>query len=70
VAVPPERLWEILTRPEHIREWFMDSQVDLRPGGEMLLTSEESARPTPSSRRSIRRARSPTGGHGTRTSRG
>jgi uncharacterized protein YndB with AHSA1/START domain len=41
VAVPPERLWEILTRPEHIREWFMDSQVDLRPGGEMLLTSEE-----------------------------
>jgi uncharacterized protein YndB with AHSA1/START domain len=41
VAVPPERLWEVLTRPEHIREWFMDSEVDLRPGGAIVLTSEE-----------------------------
>jgi uncharacterized protein YndB with AHSA1/START domain len=42
VAAPPERLWEILTRPEHIARWFMmESQVDLRPGGTMVLTSEE-----------------------------
>ena len=42
VAAPPERLWEILTRPEHIARWFMmESQVDLRPGGTMALTSEE-----------------------------
>lgn len=42
VAAPPERLWEILTRPEHIARWFMmESQVDLRPGGAMVLTSEE-----------------------------
>lgn len=43
VAAPAERLWEILTRPEHVREWFigMESQVDLRPGGAMVLTSQE-----------------------------
>jgi uncharacterized protein YndB with AHSA1/START domain len=43
VAAPPERLWEILTRPEHITRWFMgrESQVDLRPGGAMVLTNEE-----------------------------
>jgi uncharacterized protein YndB with AHSA1/START domain len=43
VAAPAGRLWEILTRPEHIAQWFigMDPQVDLRPGGAMVLTSHE-----------------------------
>jgi uncharacterized protein YndB with AHSA1/START domain len=43
VAAPAERLWEVLTRPEHIGRWFegMAVQVDLRPGGAMLLTTEE-----------------------------
>ncbi len=43
VAAPAERLWEVLTRPEHIGRWFegMDVEVDLRPGGTMVLTNQE-----------------------------
>jgi uncharacterized protein YndB with AHSA1/START domain len=43
VAAPTERLWEVLTRPEHIGRWFegMEPEVDLRPGGTMVLTSQE-----------------------------
>jgi uncharacterized protein YndB with AHSA1/START domain len=43
VAAPAERLWGVLTRPEHIGRWFegMDVELDLRPGGTMVLTSQE-----------------------------
>jgi uncharacterized protein YndB with AHSA1/START domain len=43
VAAPAERLWEVLTRPEHIGRWFMgmEPEVDLRPGGAMVLSSQE-----------------------------
>jgi uncharacterized protein YndB with AHSA1/START domain len=43
VAASPQRLWEVLTRPEHIGRWFegMEPQVDLRPGGAMVLNSQE-----------------------------
>ena len=43
VAAPAERLWEVLTRPEHIGRWFegMTVQLDLRPGGAMTLVSQE-----------------------------
>jgi uncharacterized protein YndB with AHSA1/START domain len=43
VAAPAERLWEVLTQPEHIGRWFegMAVQVDLRPGGAMVLSSQE-----------------------------
>jgi uncharacterized protein YndB with AHSA1/START domain len=43
VAAPAQRLWEVLTRPEHIGSWFegMDVELDLRPGGTMVLTSQE-----------------------------
>jgi uncharacterized protein YndB with AHSA1/START domain len=43
VAAPAERLWEVLTRPEHVGRWFegMTVQVDLRPGGAMVLANEE-----------------------------
>jgi uncharacterized protein YndB with AHSA1/START domain len=43
VEAPAERLWEVLTRPEHIGRWFegMEVELDLRPGGAMVLTSEE-----------------------------
>jgi uncharacterized protein YndB with AHSA1/START domain len=43
VAAPPERLWEVLTQAEHIGRWFegMDVEVELRPGGAMVLTSQE-----------------------------
>jgi len=43
VAAPAERLWEVLTRPEHVGRWLegMTVQVDLRPGGAMVLANEE-----------------------------
>jgi uncharacterized protein YndB with AHSA1/START domain len=43
VAAPAERLWELLTRPEHIANWFegMQVELELRPGGTTVLTSQE-----------------------------
>lgn len=34
-----QRVWEVLTDPDHISKWFGDStQVDMRPGGKMVFT--------------------------------
>ncbi|MFF3946998.1 SRPBCC family protein [Streptomyces sp. NPDC001902] len=41
IAAPVERVWDVLTRPEHIGRWFGEdlggggapADVDLRPGG-------------------------------------
>ena len=40
VDVPPERVWDAWTRPEHVKAWFtpapwstVDCEIDLRPGG-------------------------------------
>ena len=42
VEAPPERVWAIITEPEHVGSWFGDSaEVDLRPGGEMTLHWKE-----------------------------
>jgi uncharacterized protein YndB with AHSA1/START domain len=43
VAAPVERVWEVLTRAEHLAVWFggAGAEVDLRPGGRMTLTWEE-----------------------------
>ena len=42
VAAPRERVWEIITQAEHIGTWFGDSaEVDLRPGGTMVLRWEK-----------------------------
>jgi uncharacterized protein YndB with AHSA1/START domain len=40
IAATTERVWEILTTPEHIGHWFGDGSpatVDLRPDGVMVL---------------------------------
>ncbi|HEY2477183.1 MAG TPA: SRPBCC domain-containing protein [Solirubrobacterales bacterium] len=38
IEAPVETVWSIVTEPEHIAGWFSDSaEVDLRPGGELLL---------------------------------
>ncbi|SDJ56325.1 SRPBCC domain-containing protein [Nonomuraea jiangxiensis] len=35
VAAPVERVWELITKPEHVRVWyaFDGTSIDLRPGG-------------------------------------
>lgn len=43
IEAPVERVWELVTRAEHLGTWFGDSgaEVDLRPGGRMSLTWEK-----------------------------
>jgi uncharacterized protein YndB with AHSA1/START domain len=39
IDAPPERVWAIVTEPRHVARWFSDeADIDLRPGGAMLLT--------------------------------
>jgi uncharacterized protein YndB with AHSA1/START domain len=35
IAAPVERVWELITQPEHVGRWFGDAgaEIDLRPGG-------------------------------------
>jgi uncharacterized protein YndB with AHSA1/START domain len=40
IAATTERVWDVLTKPEHIGHWFGDgtpATVDLRPDGVMVL---------------------------------
>ena len=38
IDAPVEVVWSIVTEPEHIGRWLSDSaEIDLRPGGELLL---------------------------------
>jgi uncharacterized protein YndB with AHSA1/START domain len=43
IAAPVERVWELLTRPEHVGRLFGDAgaEIDLRPGGATSLSWEE-----------------------------
>lgn len=42
IEAPVEAVWAIVTEPEHVGSWFSDSaEIDLRPGGEAILTWEE-----------------------------
>jgi uncharacterized protein YndB with AHSA1/START domain len=39
IDAPPEIVWGIVTEARHLAGWLCDeAQIDLRPGGEMLLT--------------------------------
>lgn len=40
IAAPIERVWEVVTRPEHVGSWFGDAgaEIELRPGGAMTIT--------------------------------
>ena len=35
IAAPIERVWAVVTQPEHVGTWFGDAgaEIDLRPGG-------------------------------------
>ncbi len=39
IAAPIERVWAVITQPEHVGAWFGDAgaEVDLRPGGVILI---------------------------------
>ena len=43
IEAPVERVWEIVTEPEHVGRWFSDAgaEIDLRPGGPITMTWEE-----------------------------
>jgi uncharacterized protein YndB with AHSA1/START domain len=52
IAATTERVWDILTKPEHIGHWFgqgTPASVDLRPGGVMVIE------PGPAGRKSLAR---------------
>jgi uncharacterized protein YndB with AHSA1/START domain len=44
IAAPVERVWAVLTEPEHVGKWFGQgppARIDLRPGGTMQLDHGE-----------------------------
>ena len=43
IDAPVERVWSVLTEPEHVTGWFTKgaTEIDLRPGGAMKLTFAE-----------------------------
>jgi uncharacterized protein YndB with AHSA1/START domain len=42
IDAPPDVVWTVITEPEHVSRWFSDSaSIDLRPGGELILTWEQ-----------------------------
>ena len=43
IAAPVERVWAVITQPEHVGSWFGDAgaEIDLRPGGAMTITWAE-----------------------------
>jgi uncharacterized protein YndB with AHSA1/START domain len=43
IDAPVERVWAVLTEPEHVGGWFADAgaEIDLRPGGAMRLSWAE-----------------------------
>jgi uncharacterized protein YndB with AHSA1/START domain len=43
IAAPVERVWTLITEAEHVGRWFGDAgaEIDLRPGGAMVLRWSE-----------------------------
>jgi uncharacterized protein YndB with AHSA1/START domain len=43
IAAPVERVWALITEAEHLGRWFGDAgaEIDLRPGGAMVLRWDE-----------------------------
>src|SRR3712207_1654112 len=39
IAAPVERVWELITTPEHVGRWFGDAgaEIELRPGGRLAV---------------------------------
>ena len=44
IDAPLDVVWAVVTEPEHVSGWFSDSaEIDLRPGGGVILTWEQHA---------------------------
>ena len=43
IAAPIERVWAVVTQPEHVGSWFGDAgaEIDLRPGGAIIIRWKE-----------------------------
>ena len=43
IAAPVDRVWELITSPEHLGTWFGETgaEVDLRPGGTLTVSWRE-----------------------------
>jgi len=43
IAAPVERVWSVLTEPEHISAWFAErgAEIELRPGGALTMRWNE-----------------------------
>ena len=43
INAPLERVWALITEPEHVGTWFGDAgaEIDLRPGGALSMSWEE-----------------------------
>lgn len=44
LAVPPDAVWDALTDPELLAEWFGPVEFDLRPGGAITVPEGEPGR--------------------------
>jgi uncharacterized protein YndB with AHSA1/START domain len=47
IAAPADRVWDVVTQPEHIGKWFgpgTPATVDLRPDGVMIIEPEPGTR--------------------------
>lgn len=44
IEAPPRVVWQVITQPQHISEWFSDqAEIDLRPGGPGTLVFQHRA---------------------------
>jgi uncharacterized protein YndB with AHSA1/START domain len=46
IEAPIDVVWSVITEPDHVARWFSDeAEIDLRPGGDALVTWHHEAGP-------------------------
>jgi uncharacterized protein YndB with AHSA1/START domain len=41
ISAPPEVVWEVVTEPEHVKEWFADAAFEARAGTTGTISGHE-----------------------------
>jgi uncharacterized protein YndB with AHSA1/START domain len=41
IAAPPEVVWEVITEPEHVTQWFADAEFEPKPGANGRIAAYE-----------------------------